>query len=51
MEHVDGSERLQCRRAIALELTSVGLDTRFFRAAYCPQSALDLLMLDRHPNG
>jgi hypothetical protein len=42
---------LQCRGAIAFELTSVGLDTRFFRVAYCRESALDLLMLYRHPNG
>jgi hypothetical protein len=42
---------LQCRRAIAFELTSLGLDTRVFRAAYCRESALDLLMLYRYPNG
>ena len=42
---------LQCRRAIAFELTSVGLDNRFFRVAYCRESALNLLMLYPHPNG
>ena len=51
MEQVDCTERAACRRAIAFELTSVGLDTRFFRAAYCRESALHLLMLYRHPNG
>ncbi len=30
---------------------SVGLDTRFFRIADCRESALDLLMLYRHPDG
>jgi len=40
---------LQCRRAIAFEQTSVGLDTRFFCAGYCREPALDLLMHYRHP--
>jgi hypothetical protein len=51
MQHGDCTKRAQCRRAIASELTSVGLDASFSLQHICRESALDLLVLRRHPDG